>query len=108
LDLSQIGQLLSGPLLIPRAVLAIILVFFAPGFAWTLVLFRKLELPERLALSVGLSIALVTLSILGLNAIFKVPVSGLNALVTILLITFIPLVWYGLLRFLRRKGARNV
>lgn len=103
--LQQFGQLLEGPLLIPRVALAVILVFFAPGFAWTLVLFHKLDIPERLALSIALSIALVTLSILVLNAVFKVPINGLSALIIILLITFVPLIWYGLRRFLKGEDA---
>lgn len=103
--LQQFGQLLAGPLFILRVALAIVLVFFAPGFAWTLVFFRKLDLPERLALAVALSIALVTLSILVLNAIFKVPISGLSALIIILLITAVPLIWYGLRRMLGNKSA---
>jgi len=99
---------MAGPLAIPRAILAVILVFFVPGFAWTLVLFRKLDIPERLALSIGLSIALVTLSILVANVVFKIPISGLSALVIILLITVIPLIWYGIRWWLSKRNARYV
>jgi uncharacterized membrane protein len=94
----QFGQLLD----IPRVVLASVLVFFAPGFAWTLVLFKQINVMERVVLSLALSIALVTLSILVLNAVFKVGINGLSAVVIIILITVIPLVWYGLRRFLAR------
>lgn len=103
--LQQIGNLLEGPLLIPRAVLATVLVFFAPGFAWTLVFFRRLDVIERLVLSIALSIALVTLSILVLNVLFGVGINGLSALITIIIITAVPLTWYGLRRFLGGKDA---
>ena len=83
-------------------VLASVLVFFAPGFAWTLVFFKQIDVMERVVLSLALSIALVTLSILVLNAVFKVGINGLSAVVIIILITVIPLVWYGLRRFLAR------
>ena len=97
-QLFQLGQSLD----VPRVVLASVLVFFAPGFAWTLVLFKRIDVMERVVLSLALSIALVTLSILVLNAVFKVGINGLSAVVIIILITVIPLVWYGLRRFLAR------
>ena len=50
----------------PRALMGFVLVFFIPGFAWTLILFRRVALIERFVLSFGLSIALVTLSVCAL------------------------------------------
>lgn len=97
-QLFQIGQSLD----VPRVVLASVLVFFAPGFAWTLVLFKRIDVMERVVLSLALSIALVTLSIMVLNAVFKVGIDGFSAVVIIVSITVIPLVWYGLRRFLAR------
>lgn len=94
----QLGQSLD----VPRLVLASVLVFFAPGFAWTLVMFKQIDAIERVVLSLALSIALVTLSTLVLNAVFKVRINGLNAVVIIILITVIPLAWYGLRRFLAK------
>ena len=44
---------------IVRALLGVIIVFFLPGFAWTLVFFKKLSIMERVVLSFGLSIAVV-------------------------------------------------
>ncbi|MBA7715272.1 hypothetical protein ES703_124313 [subsurface metagenome] len=44
-----------------RAILGFILVFLLPGFAWTLVFFKKINVIERIALSIGLSIALAAL-----------------------------------------------
>ena len=84
-----------------RATIGFILVFFLPGFAWTLVFFSRVSIVERIALSFGLSIALVTLSVLSLNVLFGIRIIGLNSLLTIIVITIIPLVIYYLKR--RRK-----
>jgi len=105
----EFGQILdtllptSGGLFVIRAILGVILVFFLPGFAWTLVLFKKVNVIERAAISIGLSIALVTLIILVLNMLFDVSINGLNALITIIVITVIPAGIY----LLRRLMARN-
>jgi uncharacterized membrane protein len=86
-----------------RAIIGFVLVFFLPGFAWTLVFFRQLDLVARIALSVALSIAVVTLSILALNVLFGVRITGLNSLVIIAVVTLIPI---GI-RYLRRSGPRG-
>ena len=108
------GQLLedllptSGALLIIRAIVAFILMFFLPGFAWTLVFFKKLSRLERTALSFGLSVALVVLSIIALNMAFGMRINGTNALLTIIAITVIPLIIYFVRRYLaRREKAAN-
>ena len=84
-----------------RAVLGFILVFFLPGFAWTLVLFKRVNIIERVALSFGLSIALVTLSILVLNLLLDVKVTGINSLLIIIVIAIIPLAVYYLKRLVK-------
>ncbi len=91
-----------------RAILGFLLVFFIPGFAWTLVFFRNnVNRLERIVLSFGLSIALVTLSVLGFNVVLNVRITGLNALLIIGLITVIPLGIRFTGRMLRkRKQAR--
>lgn len=86
-----------------RAILGGVIVFFVPGFAWTLALFSKINNIERIALSIGLSIASVTLSVLAVNLIFRVKITGTNALLIILVITVIPLGIYLVKRLLRRK-----
>ncbi|MBA7657087.1 hypothetical protein ES703_65018 [subsurface metagenome] len=86
-----------------RAILGFILVFFLPGFAWTLVFFKNINIIERIALSFGLSIALVTLSILVLNALIGVRITGLNSLLIIIVITIIPVAFYYLKRFTKGK-----
>ncbi len=85
-----------------RGILGFILMFFIPGFAWTLVFFRQVNVLERIALSFGLSIAVVTLSILILNKLIGIRITGLNSVLIILVITIVPVIIYYLNR-LRRK-----
>lgn len=107
------GQLLetlvpaSGGLLIVRAILAVVLVFFLPGYAWTLVFFKKVNILERLALAIGLSIALVTLSIIVLNVLFGMRINGVNAVITIIVITIIPVGIYLIRRYLARRSEAS-
>ena len=84
-----------------RAILALILMFFLPGFAWSLVFFRQINILERIALSVGLSIAIVTLSILALHVVVGVRITGFNSVLIIIILTIIPLAFYCLTRFVR-------
>ena len=86
-----------------RAILGFILVLFLPGFAWTLVFFKQVNIIERIALSFGLSIAVVTLSILVLNVLIGVRITGLNSLLIIIVITIIPVAFYYLKRFVKGK-----
>lgn len=79
---------------IVRAIISFALILFLPGFAWTLVFFKRLKAVERIAFSFGLSLAIVTLSILVLNAVFKVRITGFNSLLVIILVTVIPLTIY--------------
>ncbi|MFC1911868.1 DUF1616 domain-containing protein [Chloroflexota bacterium] len=89
-----------------RGLLGFIIVFFLPGFAWTLVFFKQIKVIERIALSFGLSIALVTLSVLVLNLLFGVKITGLNSLLTIFGITIIPVAFYYLKGPLRNKFGK--
>ncbi|MFP3909622.1 MAG: DUF1616 domain-containing protein [Archaeoglobaceae archaeon] len=52
-----------------RAVFGLALVMIVPGYAWTRVLYREIDQLERAGLSIGLSIALVTLLVLGLSKV---------------------------------------
>lgn len=68
------------------------LVLFLPGFAATYALFprkEEIDVLERIALSIGLSISLVVLSILILNQFLGVAINLVNSLLTILSIIFI-------------------
>jgi len=86
-----------------RGILGFILVFFIPGFAWTLVFFRQVNVLERIVLSFGLSIAVVTLSILVLNKLIGIRITGLNSVLIILVITVVPIVVYYLNRLRSRR-----
>lgn len=88
-----------------RVILGFILVFFLPGFTWTLVFFssKQINIVERLALSFGLSIALVTLSILALNKLVGMRITGFNAVLTIVAITAIPVVFYYLRKLIGKR-----
>src|SRR3989304_3933186 len=77
-----------------RAIIGTLLVFFLPGFAWTLVVFKQLQFLERLVFSFALSIVLVTLTIIFANIVFHTQITGLNSLLTIIIITVIPLAIY--------------
>jgi len=87
-----------------RAFLGFILVFFLPGFAWTLVFFhgKQINVIERVALSFGLSIAIVTLSILALDILVGIRVSGFNSALIIIIVTIIPVVFYYLNKLIRK------
>ena len=82
-----------------RAILGFLLVFFLPGFAWTLVFFRQVNVIERITLSFGLSIALVTLSIFALHVLFGIEIIGFNALLIIIMLIVTPLAIYYIKRF---------
>ena len=90
-----------------RAITGFILVFFLPGFAWTLVFFsgKQINVAERVALSFGLSIAIVTISILALNALVGIRISGSNAVLVILAVTVVPVAVYYLRRLIQRRGT---
>ena len=74
-----------------RAILGFILVFF-----------KRINVIERIALSVGLSIAAVTLSNLILHILFGVRITGTNSLLIIIVIAVIVLAVYFIKR-LRNK-----
>lgn len=95
----------SGGFGVIRVILGFTLVFFLPGFAWTLVFFsgKQINAVERTALSFGLSIAIVTLSILVLNRLFGVSITGFNAVLIILVLTIIPVVIYYLKRYIKSR-----
>jgi len=90
-----------------RAILGFILVFFLPGFAWTLVFFRQINVIERVVLSFGLSIAVVTLSLLLVNRLIGVRITGFNSALVIVVITILPVVVYYLNRLRRRRRGNT-
>ena len=90
-----------------RAVLGTVLVLFLPGYAWTLVFFRgrQINIIERIALSMGLSIAVVTLSILALNLVAGVTINGFNGVLIILTVTAVPVAVYFIRRWWDRRSG---
>lgn len=85
-----------------RAIIGLVLVLFLPGFAWTLLLFRQINTIERIALSFGLSIVVVTLSILVTNRFMGIQINGLNSALIIIVVTILPLMAYYLNKFIKR------
>ena len=85
-----------------RALLAFILVFFLPGFAWTLIFFKQINVIERIALSFGLSITVVTLSLLVPNMLLGMKITGFNSLLIIVGVTIIPVAFYYLKKRVKR------
>lgn len=77
-----------------RIIFGSIFVLFLPGFVWSFVFFKKNEIDviERIALSFGLSIALVPLAVFWMNYLFKIKITLLNVTLVIVLLIAIPLV----------------
>lgn len=90
-----------------RAVLGFIIVLFLTGFAWTLVFFSRVNMIERIVLSFGLSIILVTFSIIVMHMLFGVRITGATSLLAIIVITVIALAIYFLKRFLARQSEAS-
>ena len=104
--LSPISTLFES-LPVIRVAIGVTLVFFLPGFAWTLVFFhnQQLNILERVALSFGLSIAIVTLSIIVLNKLAGISLTTFNSFLVIMVVTIIPLAFYYLNRLLRKPSG---
>ncbi len=102
-ELFEFAVSLLERLSVIRAILGFIIMFFLPGFAWTLVFFKKLSIMERVVLSFGLSIAVITLSLLFLNKVVGIRITGFNSVLAIVLVTIIPVAIYYLNRLIRRR-----
>lgn len=100
-ELFEFGFPFLERLPIIRALLGFSLVFFLPGFAWTLVFFRQITVLERITLSFALSIAMVTLSLLFASRLGGVSLSGFNPVLIIIVITILPLAIYYLNRLIK-------
>ena len=87
-----------------REAISFLLVFFLPGFCWTLFLFdgRQINRIERVALSIGLSISLVTLTIFAMNRLGGVRITGLSSVSAILLLALAGLILYGIKKSIMR------
>jgi uncharacterized membrane protein len=81
---------------IVRIIFGSVFVLFVPGYAWSYVFFGrgKIDLVERLALSFGLSIALVPLTVFWFNWVFHVQITLVNTCLIVCGITIIAIVWF--------------
>ena len=86
-----------------RGIIGFIVVFFLPGFAWTFVFFNRISVIERIVLSMGMSIAIVTLSVLVLHLLFGMKITGGNSLVAIAVIIVLAVGTYFIKRFITRR-----
>lgn len=107
MDLSSLSESLrdilgtaTGILAVLRGIGGFILVFFLPGFAWSLVFFKKFNIAERIAVSIGLSIALVTLIIMFLNVVLGMKITLFSSIMVIIVLVVIPLAIYGTKRLM--------
>ena len=92
-----------GPLSIIRAILGFILVFFLPGFAWTIIFFRKINVIERVTLSFVLSIVVVTLSLLFISRLIGLRITWFSSALIIIVVTILPVVAYYLNQLVKRR-----
>ena len=78
-----------------RIIFGSIFVLFVPGFAWSYVFFNrgKIDSIERLALSFGLSIALVPLTVFWFNWVFHVSITLVNTWLIVCGITLVAIFW---------------
>jgi uncharacterized membrane protein len=85
-------------MLVVKAILGSIFLLFIPGFAWSFVFFprRELDAIERIALSFGLSIAIVPITIFLLNRLAGVAITPLSAAIAVGVLTAIPVAYYYL------------
>jgi uncharacterized membrane protein len=73
-------------------------VLFLPGFVWTYVFFNRSEIDiiERIALSFGLSIALVPLVMFYANYLLGVKITLINCIIIVVILILLPLGWFKL------------
>lgn len=78
-----------GILELLRIIFSSVFVFFLPGLAWSFVFSKKEEIDviERIALSFGSSIALVTLVVFWLNWLLRIKINIVNVTAVILELT---------------------
>jgi uncharacterized membrane protein len=89
-----------------RAIGGFLFVFILPGFVWTLVTFRKLQIIERVIVSFGLSIAIVALVVYVPNITMGIIICGINTLISTAAITVAALLLYTLRQF-KGRGIRD-
>ena len=85
-----------------------LLVLFVPGLTWTYALFdnREIDLIERIALAVGLSMALIPLSLFYLHDLAGMRIDLENSVYVVLLLTAVALCLIMFRRY-RSVSSRN-
>jgi len=85
-----------------RTIAGVVSVFLLPGFVFKLVFFQKgkLSILETIVLSFGLSIAMITLSVLSLNMLFGIVINGVNSVLIIISLIIIPTLIYCFRKFI--------
>lgn len=71
-----------------KLIIGSLFVLFLPGFAWSFVFFAKEEIDwiERIALSFGLSIAMVPIAVFWLNYFLGIKINLVNVSIVILVL----------------------
>ncbi len=91
-----------------RVILGGLLVFFLPGFAWTLIFFRQLKPLERIPISIALSIVIVTLGLLFASRIFDTVINGFNAVLIIVVATVLPVAAHFLVNYAINRTRKTI
>ena len=80
-----------------QVIIGLPLVLFIPGFALSYAFFPKkknIDMLERIALSFGLSVAIIPLTVFFMNKFFKIPITVYSSLAVTIGITLIGvIVW---------------
>jgi len=103
--ITQTSDSLSWGIYYLRAIGGFALVFFIPGFAWTLVIFAKLNIVERIVLSFGLSMAIVAMISYIPSKAFGLPITVSTVLISTAATVCIALALYALRRY--RENRRG-
>jgi len=75
--------------------LSVLFVLLVPGLAWSYVFFTRKDIDwiERIALSLGLSILLVPISVFWLNWLFAMKITLLSVATVVAVLTIIPVAY---------------
>jgi uncharacterized membrane protein len=78
-----------------RICVGVVFVLFVPGFFWSYFFFagKEIDWIERVALSLGLSLALVPISIFWLNQLFHVRITVLTVSATIVALVLLAILF---------------
>jgi uncharacterized membrane protein len=92
-----------------RIFLGTVFVLFVPGLAWSYVFFarKKIDWIERVALSFGLSIALVPIAVFWLSWLFQMKVNLLSISATVVGLTVLAMVYLFTRRSTRARNAAS-